>query len=64
MGSTEHLHDIYVDAKRCEAVICDGGTERLLGQALFISDDPEKYADIFLDYFNYGANGIFVVYGL
>ena len=60
MGSTEHLHDIYVDAKRCEAVICDGGTERLLGQALFISDDPEKYADIFLDYFNYGANRILV----
>lgn len=56
MGATGHLRDIYRDAKKSAADIGDGGTERLLGQALFISADPEQYADIFLDYYDYGAN--------
>lgn len=56
MGATAHLHDIYRDAKKSAADIGDGGTERLLGQALFVSADPEQYADIFLDYYDYGAN--------
>lgn len=56
MGATEHLCDIYRDAKKSAADIGDGGTERLLGQALFVSADPEQYADVFLDYYDYGAN--------
>lgn len=56
MGSTGHLRGIYRDAVKQQAVMRDGATERLLGQALFISDDPEKYTDVFLDYYEYGAN--------
>lgn len=56
VGSTAHLRDIYRDAVKRQAIADDGATERLLGQALFVSDDPEKYADIFLDYYEYGAN--------
>lgn len=56
MGRTEHLWNIYRDAVKRQAVTGDGATERLLGQALFISDNPEKYADIFVDYYVYGAN--------
>lgn len=60
MGSTEHLHQIYKDTSKRGASISDGGVERLLGQALFVSDDPSKYADVFLDYYEYGANRILV----
>lgn len=60
MGSTERLLEIYHDALRNEADISDGATERLLGQALFVGDCPEKYFDIFFDYYEYGANRILV----
>lgn len=60
MGSTGHLFEIYKDALRNETDISDGGTERLLGQALFVGDRPEKYSDIFVDYYEYGANRILV----
>lgn len=60
MGSTAQLLKIYKDAGRQEAEIYDGGTERLLGQALFAAESPEKYFDIFLDYYEYGANRILV----
>lgn len=60
MGSTGHLHEIYRDAKQSGAEIHDGGMERLLGQALFVSDNPEAYADLFLDYYEYGANRVLV----
>lgn len=60
MGSISVLFDIYQTARKNRAEISDGGTERLLGQALFVEDDLEKYADIFLDYYEYGANRILV----
>lgn len=60
MGSISVLFDIYETARKNGAEISDGGTERLLGQALFVEDDLEKYADIFLDYYEYGANRILV----
>lgn len=60
MGSISVLYDIYQTARKNGAEITDGGTERLLGQALFVEDDLEKYADIFLDYYEYGANRILV----
>lgn len=60
MGATGHLHDIYCEAKRAGAGIGDGATERLLGQALFVADNPDAYADLFLDYFEYGANRVLV----
>lgn len=58
VGTTEHLREIYKKASKQRAPVSDGATERLLGQALFISDDPEKYADTFLDYYEYGANRV------
>lgn len=60
MGRTSELHQIYRDAIKNEADISDGGTERLLGQALFVADTPDQYYDIFLDYFEYGANRMLV----
>lgn len=60
MGRTSQLFEIYKDALRQETDISDGGTERLLGQTLFVGDNPEKYSDIFLDYYEYGANRILV----
>lgn len=60
MGNTAHLAEIYKDSLKQETDISDGATERLLGQALFISDDPEKYSDTFLDYYEYGANRVLV----
>lgn len=60
MGTTERLLAIYEDALKSETEISDGGTERLLGQALFVADAPERYYDIFLDYFEYGANRMLV----
>ncbi len=60
MGSISVLYDIYQTARKNGAEISDGGTERLLGQALFVEDGLEKYADIFLDYYEYGANRILV----
>ncbi len=60
MGSISVLYDIYQTARKNGAEISDGGTERLLGQALFVEDNLEKYADIFVDYYEYGANRILV----
>lgn len=60
MGKTAHLAEIYRDSLKQETDISDGATERLLGQALFISDNPEKYSDTFLDYYEYGANRVLV----
>lgn len=60
MGTTSRLREIYEDALKNETDITDGGTERLLGQALFVADAPDKYTDIFLDYYEYGANRILV----
>lgn len=60
MGRTGHLHDIYRQAKRAGAELKDGAAERLLGQALFVSEPPGAYADLFLDYFEYGANRVLV----
>lgn len=60
MGSTDRLLAIYQAALKNETDISDGGTERLLGQALFVADSPAKYYDIFLDYFEYGANRMLV----
>lgn len=58
VGNTAHLQEIYKKALRRGAEISDGATERLLGQALFVSADPEKYAEAFLDYYEYGANRV------
>lgn len=60
MGSVSMLFDIYETARKSGVDISDGGTERLLGQALFVEDDLEKYVDVFLDYEEYGANRILV----
>lgn len=60
MGGTEQLLKVYKEAIRQEADITDGATERILGQALFVAANPEKYFDIFLDYYEYGANRILV----
>ena len=60
MGRTAHLREIYCEAEKTGAEVRDGAAERLLGQALFISDHPEAYADLFLDYFEYGANRVLV----
>lgn len=60
MGGADRLLAIYQDALKSEADISDGGTERLLGQALFVGDTPDKYYEIFLDYFEYGVNRMLV----
>ncbi len=60
MGSTNTLLEIYRDGAKRGVEIKDGGTERVLGQALFVSDDPHKYTDLFLEYYDYGANRILV----
>lgn len=60
MGRTDTLLEIYRLGAKSGAKIKDGGTERILGQALFVSDDPYRYADLFLSYYDYGANRILV----
>lgn len=60
MGRTETLLEIYRRGAKSGAKIKDGGTERVLGQALFVSDDPYRYTDLFLPYYDYGANRILV----
>lgn len=60
MGSIRILFEIYQTAVRSGADVSDGGTERLLGQALFVEAAPEPYTDIFLDYYEYGANRMLV----
>ncbi len=60
MGSTEKLLEIYRAGAKSGAEIKDGGTERVLGQALFVSDDPYPYSDLFMEYYDYGANRILV----
>ena len=60
MGSTEKLLEIYRVGAKSGAEIKDGGTERVLGQGLFVSDDPCKFVDLFLEYYDYGANRILV----
>ncbi len=60
MGSADTLLDIYRVGAKNGVDIKDGGLERVLGQALFVSADPHKYADLFLEYYDYGANRILV----
>lgn len=60
MGCTGHLYEIYCEAQKKETEVSDGGMERLLGQALFVSEPPEKYMGLFLEYYEYGANRILV----
>lgn len=60
MGRVSHLYDICTAAQKTEAEISDGGMERLLGQALFVSASPETYEEMFLEYYEYGANRVLV----
>ncbi len=60
MGLTNQLHEIYKTGLKTGVEISDGGTERLLGQVLFAEIDPEPFGEMFLDYFEYGANRVLV----
>ncbi len=60
MGPTKHLYEIYCAGEKSGVDIKDGGSERVLGQALFVSDVPEQYEKLYLDYYDYGANRILV----
>ncbi len=60
MGPTAHLREIYRDAGKIGVEFDDGAAERLLGQVLFVSENPESYAKLFLDYYEYGANRVLV----
>lgn len=60
MGCVSHLYEICTEAQKTETEISDGGMERLLGQALFVSAPPEAYEELFLEYYEYGANRVLV----
>lgn len=60
MGPIEKLHGIYKTAVAHEVELSDGAIERVLGQALFVSDDPAKYEDVFEEYYDYGVNRVLI----
>ncbi len=61
MGNTETLDLLY---KKCQKMpdisIEDGCKERLLGQVLFVGDEPQKYEEVYLDYYERGNNRVLV----
>lgn len=61
MGSTSALTSVFDKCRELsQGVMEDGVKERLLGQVLFSGNNPMKYDEIFLEYYEDGNNRVLV----